>query len=136
MDKRLEQELKNNCSAHDWSQTQTDIRDQTATNEPGLKKEKKGQTMHIMAVTTVSDNDKFWGSLKKGYDRLPKGAKWVLAVARTDGTKAVNIIVHDSIDRVKSFFEEHTASFGTTEYFEADAANAVGLPKPFDGSGR
>jgi hypothetical protein len=41
----------------------------------------------------------------------------------------VNIIVHDSIDSVKSFFEEYVCPFGTTEYFEADAANAVGLPK-------
>jgi hypothetical protein len=85
--------------------------------------------MYVMAVSTISDNDKFWGSLKMAYGQMPKGAKWILAVASTDGTKAVNIIVHDSIDSVKSFFEEHAGPFGTTEYFEADAANAVGLPK-------
>lgn len=90
--------------------------------------------IHVMAVSTVTDNDKFQGSLKQAYARLPKGAKWVLAVASTDGTKVVNVIVHDSIDSVKSFFETYAGSFGTTEYFEADAANAVGLPKPFDGS--
>src|SRR3954447_5256412 len=88
-----------------------------------------GQKMHIMAVSTISDNDKFWGSLKKAYNRLPKGAKWVLAVGSNDGTKAVNIIVHDSVNSVKNFFEEQSGPFGTTEYFEADAANAVGLPK-------
>jgi len=82
-----------------------------------------------MAVSTISDNDKFWDALKKAYNQLPKGAKWTLAVGSIDGTKAVNVIVHDSIDSVKRFFEEHTNSFGTTEYFEADAANAVGLPK-------
>ena len=54
-----------------------------------------------------------------------------MAVASTDGTKMVNIIVHASIDSVKSFFEAYTGSFGTTEYFEVDAANAVGLPKSF-----
>jgi hypothetical protein len=53
--------------------------------------------MHVMAVSTISDNDKFWGSLKKAHGQLPKGARWILAVASTDGTKAVNIIVHDSI---------------------------------------
>jgi hypothetical protein len=84
--------------------------------------------MYIMAISTISDNDKFWGSLKKAYGQLPKGASWPLAVASTDGTRAVNVIVHDSIDSVKRFFEEHAGSFGTTEYFEADAANAVGLP--------
>ena len=84
--------------------------------------------MHVMIVSTVSDNDKFWGSLKQAYGQLPKGAKWTLAVGSTDGTKAVNVIVHDSFDSVKSFFEKHAGPFGTTEYFEADAANAVGLP--------
>jgi hypothetical protein len=85
--------------------------------------------MHVMTVSTILDKDKFWGSLKKAYGQLPKGAKWALAVGSTDGTKAVNVIVHDSIDSVKSFFEKHAGPFGTTEYFEADAANAVGLPK-------
>ncbi|MEV1238555.1 hypothetical protein ACIBO2_45115 [Nonomuraea sp. NPDC050022] len=82
-----------------------------------------------MAVSTVSDQDRFWGSLKKAHGKLPKGAKWTLAVSSTDGTKAVNVIVHDSIDGVRGFFEEYAGSFATTEYFEADAANAVGLPK-------
>lgn len=85
--------------------------------------------MHVMIVSTISDNDKFWDSLKKAYSQLPKGAKWTLAVGSTDGAKAVNVIVHDSLDSVKSLFEKHAGPFGTTEYFEADAANAVGLPK-------
>ena len=85
--------------------------------------------MHVMAVSTISDNDKFWGALKKAYGQLPKGARWTLAVASTDGTRAVNVIVHDSIGSVKSFFEKYAGPFGMTEYFEADAANAVGLPQ-------
>lgn len=85
--------------------------------------------MHVMAVSTISANDKFWDALKKAHGQLPKGARWTLAVASTDGTRAVNVIVHDSIDSVKSFFEKHAGPFGTTEYFEVDAANAVGLPK-------
>jgi hypothetical protein len=60
---------------------------------------------------------------------LPKGAKWKLAVATTDGSKAVNIIAHDSIDGVRDFFETHAGAYATTEYFEVDAANAVGLPR-------
>jgi len=85
--------------------------------------------MHVMAVSTISDESRFWSGLKKAHGRLPGGARWTLAVASTDGTKAVNIIAHDSVDAVRSFFEGHTGSFATTEYFEADAANAVGLPK-------
>lgn len=85
--------------------------------------------MHVMAVSTVASNDNFWGAVKKAYGRLPKGAKWTMAVASTDGTRAVNVITHDSVDGVRSFFEEYAGSFATTEFFEADAANAVGLPK-------
>ncbi|MEV4115666.1 hypothetical protein [Nonomuraea sp. NPDC049695] len=85
--------------------------------------------MHVMAVSTISDEDRFWGSLKQAHGRLPKGARWILAVASTDGTRAVNVIVHDSVDGVRDFVEGHAGSFATTEYFQADAANAVGLPK-------
>jgi hypothetical protein len=90
---------------------------------------KESATVHVMAVSTISDNDGFWGSLKQAYGRLPKGARWTLGVASTDGSKAVNVIVHDSIDGVRDFFEDHAGAFATTEYFEADAANAVGLAK-------
>jgi hypothetical protein len=84
--------------------------------------------MHVMAVSTIQ-NDGFWNALKKAYGRLPKGAKWSLAVASADGTKAVNIIQHESVDGVRDLFEEHAGAYATTEYFEADAANAVGLRK-------
>ncbi|MEO3868325.1 serine hydrolase domain-containing protein [Nonomuraea sp. B12E4] len=94
---------------------------------PRAKEESTG--MQVMAVSTISDNGGFWGALKAAYGQLPKGAEWTLAVASTDGAKAVNVIVHDSVDSVKTLFEEHAGPFATTEYFEADAANAVGLPK-------
>jgi hypothetical protein len=83
--------------------------------------------MHVMVVSTISDHGRFWSGLKKAYGRLPSGAKWSLAVASTDGTKAVNIIAGDSIDAVRSLVEAHAGPFATTEYFEADAANAIGL---------
>ncbi|GHE30807.1 hypothetical protein GCM10017673_36940 [Streptosporangium violaceochromogenes] len=85
--------------------------------------------MHVMAVSTISDEAGFWDSLKEAYGHLPTGVKWPLAVASTDGTRAVNILVHDSVDGVRSLFERYTGPFATTECFEADAANAVGLPR-------
>ncbi|QWF84148.1 hypothetical protein HUW46_07592 [Amycolatopsis sp. CA-230715] len=85
--------------------------------------------MQVMAVSTVSDDGKFWSGLKKAYAKLPKGAKWTLAVASTDGAKAVNVIAHDSIDGVRELFEAHAGAYATTEYFEADAKNAVGLAR-------
>ncbi|WP_395245046.1 hypothetical protein ACGGZK_04420 [Agromyces sp. MMS24-K17] len=83
--------------------------------------------MHIMAISTVLDDARFWGALKRAHGGLPKGAKWVLAVASTDGTRAVNVIVHDSLDAVRELFDGYAGSSATTEYVEADAANAVGL---------
>ncbi|WP_231500056.1 hypothetical protein [Saccharothrix sp. NRRL B-16314] len=85
--------------------------------------------MHVMAVSTVSDDGEFWSGLKKAHAKLPKGAKWKLAVASKDGAKAVNVIAHDSVDGVRDFFEAHAGAYATTEYFEADAANAIGLPR-------
>ncbi|MET8862710.1 hypothetical protein ABZW11_07100 [Nonomuraea sp. NPDC004580] len=84
--------------------------------------------MHVVAVSTVSDGDRFWDALKSAYGQLPRGAAWTVAVAGTDGTKAVNVFVHDSVDGVRSFVERHVGPYATTEYFEADAANAMGLP--------
>jgi hypothetical protein len=85
--------------------------------------------MHVMAISTISDNQRFWNAVKKAHGQLPKGAKWTLAVASADGTRAVNVVAYDSIDSVKSFFEKYAGPFASTDYFEADAANAVGLPK-------
>jgi hypothetical protein len=85
--------------------------------------------MHVMAISTVSNEASFWSALKKAHGRLPRGARWTLAVASTDGTRAVNVIAHDSLDAVRAFFEEASAPHAVTEYYEADAANAVGLPK-------
>ena len=83
--------------------------------------------MHVMAISTVTDRDGFWASMKTAYGQLPAGAKWLLAVASSDGTRAVNILVHDSVESVRQLFDEHASGFGATECFEADAANAVGL---------
>lgn len=85
--------------------------------------------MHVMAISTITDATRFWDALKKAHGRLPKGARWVLAVASTDGTKAINVIVHDSVDAVRNFFDACAGLSATTEYLQADAANAVGLAK-------
>jgi hypothetical protein len=84
--------------------------------------------MHVMAVSAVSDNEGFWTALKLAHARLPEGAKWTLAVASADGGRAVNLVEADSVDSVRTYFDAHAAAFATTDFFEADAANAVGLP--------
>lgn len=83
--------------------------------------------MHVMAISTVSDDREFWSGLKRAHAALPRGAEWTLAVASKDGARAVNIIAHDSVETVREFFEAHAGAHASTEYFEADVANAVGL---------
>ena len=90
-----------------------------------MRKEKA----HVLAISAVADEGKFWNGLKKAHGRLPAGAAWKLAIASKDGTRAVNVIAHDSVDAVREFFDTHAGAHATTEYFEADAANAVGLPR-------
>lgn len=85
--------------------------------------------IHVLAVSAVSDSGRFWGGLKKAHAKLPEGARWSLAVASKDGSTAVNVIVAESVAAVRDLFEAHTGQHATTEYFEADAANAVGLAK-------
>jgi len=87
-----------------------------------------GYTMHIIAIRAISDADEFSSACKQGHAQLPKGARGVLAVASTDGTRGINLLVGASLAAVKEFFDPLIGPFSTTEYFEADAANAVGLP--------
>jgi hypothetical protein len=83
--------------------------------------------VHVMALSTITDEAAFWDGLKLAHSALPGGADWVLAVASTDGSRAVNVLVHHSLDAVRDLVEAHAGAFATTEYLEADAANAVGL---------
>jgi hypothetical protein len=66
------------------------------------------------------------GDVRMAADRLQSRTG---AVASTDGTKAVNILTGESVAAVKDFFDTHTGASAATEFFAADAANAVGLPK-------
>lgn len=84
--------------------------------------------MHVFAIHTISDADQFWSACKLGHAQLPAGTRWALAVASTDGTRGINLLVGTSLERVMEFFEPLVGQYSTTEYFEADAENAVGLP--------
>jgi hypothetical protein len=85
-------------------------------------------TMHIIAIHTIADADQFWSACKRGYAQLPAGTRWTLAVASTDGTRGINLLVGAPLERVKEFFEPLVGRYSTAEYFEVDTANAVGLP--------
>ncbi|WP_214404965.1 hypothetical protein [Pseudonocardia lacus] len=84
--------------------------------------------MHVMTVSRVHDPSGFDGALKGAYGALPAGSRWILAVAGGDGTTVVNVVEHGSVEAFRAFLEPRTAPYATTDYVEADAANAVGLP--------
>ncbi|GAA4920053.1 hypothetical protein LX16_4619 [Stackebrandtia albiflava] len=81
---------------------------------------------HVMAVSTVS-GEGFWDGLRRAYVDLPGGVAWRLAVASRDGTRAVNILTAASTEDVRRIFDSHVGDTAVTEFFEVDAANAVGL---------
>ena len=81
--------------------------------------------MHVLAVSAITDGPGFDQALKSAY--ATGGAGWVLSVMSADGTRAVNVVVHDSVDAVRDLLEARAAPFATTEYLEADAGNAFGL---------
>lgn len=83
--------------------------------------------MHVLAISDVTDGERFWGGLKKAYGRLPAGAAWILALSSTDGTRAVNVIRHESVDAVREFLDAHVGTAAVSDCREVDAANAVGL---------
>jgi hypothetical protein len=83
--------------------------------------------VHVLAVSAITDPEAYDDALKLAHAALPGGARWVLAVASTDGTRVVNVVAHDSVEAVRDHLEAHLGAFATTEYREADAANAVGL---------
>jgi hypothetical protein len=83
--------------------------------------------VHVLAVSAVTDPEGFDDALKLAHAALPAGAGWVLAVASTDGARVVNVVVHDSVEAVRDHLEARLGPFASTEYREADAANAVGL---------
>jgi uncharacterized iron-regulated membrane protein len=85
--------------------------------------------MYVLAVSAVSDEERFWSALKRAHAALPRGAAWKLAVASKDGGTAVNVLTHDSVESVRAFLDGYAGEFAATEYTEADAADAVGLPR-------
>ena len=41
---------------------------------------------------------------------FPSAAQWILAVASTDGTRGVNVLVHDSVQSVRDLFATHVGA--------------------------
>ena len=49
--------------------------------------------MHVLAVSAITDPEGYDTALKLAHAALPERARWVLAVASTDGARMVSVVV-------------------------------------------
>jgi hypothetical protein len=80
--------------------------------------------MHVIAIHSISDPERFWS----GSPDLPDGTTLASAIPNTDGTKGVCIWESDSVDTVRQLVDGATGEISRNEYFEVNDQNAQGLP--------
>jgi hypothetical protein len=80
--------------------------------------------MHIIAIHSISDPERFWsGSLD-----LPEGTTLHSALPNNDGTRGVCVWESDSVGTVRQLLENAAGEISNNEYFEINATTAQGLP--------
>jgi hypothetical protein len=84
--------------------------------------------MRVMAIHTIADPQRFFAAVEAGMKDMPSGLSVTAMVPSRDRSKAVCVWEADSVDAVSSLVEETTGDSSTNEFFEVDAANAIGLP--------
>jgi hypothetical protein len=84
--------------------------------------------MKVVAVHTITDPDRFFPAAQAGMQALPEGLRVDSLAPSTDGSKAVCVWQAESVDAVRSLVDETVGDASTNEFFEVDAANAIGLP--------
>jgi hypothetical protein len=82
--------------------------------------------MHVVAIHSISDPDKFWGTADES--KLPEGVALHSAFPNEDGSRAVCLWEADSLDTVKQLVEDTVGDVSSNEFFEVNASNAQGLP--------
>lgn len=80
--------------------------------------------MHVIAIHSISDPDRFWGTAPD----LPDGTTLHSAFPNQNGSRAVCVWEADSLDKVKQVVEGAVGDVSSNEYFEVNADNAQGLP--------
>lgn len=82
--------------------------------------------MHVIAIHSISDPERFWGSA--GESELPEGVTIHSALPNSDGSRAVCVWEADSVETVKQLVEDTVGDVSSNEFFEVNADNAQGLP--------
>jgi hypothetical protein len=84
--------------------------------------------MHVIAIHTISDPQKFWSTAEQAEGEMPQGTSLHSAIPNRDGSRAVCVWESDSVDTVRDFVDRLVGDVSENEFFEADAQNARGLP--------
>jgi hypothetical protein len=82
--------------------------------------------MHVVAIHSISDPDKFWSAADES--ELPEGVALHSAFPNDDGSRAVCLWEADSLDAVREIVESTVGDVSNNEFFEVNASNAQGLP--------
>ena len=82
--------------------------------------------MHIIAIHSISDPDRFWGAADSS--EIPEGTTLRSALPNEDGSRAVCVWESDSVDSVKELVESTVGDVSKNEFFEVNEQNAQGLP--------
>lgn len=84
--------------------------------------------MHVVAVHTISDAEKFFTAAGEGIPRLPSEVELQCVFPSRDGSKTICLWNADSVETVRTIVEDMVGAFSSNEYFPVDDANATGLP--------
>jgi hypothetical protein len=82
--------------------------------------------MHVVAIHSISDPDKFWETADES--KPPEGVALHSAFPNEDGSRAVCLWEADSLDTVRQLVEDTVGDVSSNEFFEVNAGNAQGLP--------
>jgi hypothetical protein len=83
--------------------------------------------MYIVAVHDIADAEKFWAGVKEA--AIPEGIALHSSLPNATGSRAVCLWEAESLGAVRDLVEATVGPYGTNEYFEVDARNALGLPR-------
>jgi hypothetical protein len=89
--------------------------------------------MHAVIRHSINDPakwDKVTQNIKSMIEqgRLPKGVKPLEYLPSTDGRKADCVWEAETLASLQQFLDRETGTAARNEYFEVNAANAIGLP--------
>lgn len=84
--------------------------------------------MHVIALHTISDPEKFFAAAESNMDKIPEGVSLNSVIPSEDHGRTVCVWEADSVDSVRAFVEETVGDYSANEYFPVDVERALGLP--------